>query len=232
MASACRTRTRPRPDGHLLERRDQPAVELDREHLGAGRGERHRQRAETGADLHHPIARRRRPRPRRSPARGSDRSGSAGRGTWWDGCRGGAPARGSPRPRAPAGARPVHQAEADVDDAGPERAEDGERLGREVDDLARAERSSVIDRPRNGPAGLDVGHGHQRAERQRGMRRRQARPRRVVPRRQPGLARRRRCRAPRWCRRTSTRAPRAASRSIGLALDPATDQPAGFDLDR
>ena len=40
----------------LAERRDEAAIELNREHLRAGRGERQRERPEPGADLNHAIA--------------------------------------------------------------------------------------------------------------------------------------------------------------------------------
>ena len=117
------------------------AVELDREHLGPGRRQRHRERAQAGADLHDPIARADAGLGRRSRGRGSGRSGSSDPGTWWDGCRGGGRARTAPAPNEPGsevGPSPGSPAELDVDDAGAERAEDGEGLRREVDDLARA----------------------------------------------------------------------------------------------
>ena len=62
---------------------------------------------------------------------------------------------------------------------------DGERLGREVDDAAGRERSSVIDHDDNGPPGVHVGHRHLRAERDPRAGSREPRPRRVVPRGQP-----------------------------------------------
>jgi hypothetical protein len=41
---------------HVVQRRDQRRVDLDRHHVGAGRVERHGERAETRPDLDHPIA--------------------------------------------------------------------------------------------------------------------------------------------------------------------------------
>ena len=127
-----------------------------------------------------PDARRR----RRSPARGSGRSGSADRAPWtgrmpW---RSASSRRRRPRGRATPAAASL-PAEADVEDAAAERREDGERLGREVDDAAGREGSSVIDHDDNRPPGREVGDRHPRAERDPGARGREARPRRVVPRR-------------------------------------------------
>src|SRR6476660_2615111 len=85
-----------------------------------------------------------------------------------------------PRHRPPLASLP---AEPDVEDAAAERREDGERLGREVDDPAGREGSTVIDRDDNRPSGREVGDRHPRAERYPGTGRREARPRWVVPRR-------------------------------------------------
>jgi hypothetical protein len=41
---------------HVVQRRDQRRVELDRDHVGAARVERQGERAETRPDLDHPIA--------------------------------------------------------------------------------------------------------------------------------------------------------------------------------
>jgi hypothetical protein len=40
---------------HVVQRRDQCRVELDRDHVGAGRVQRQRERAETRPDLDDPI---------------------------------------------------------------------------------------------------------------------------------------------------------------------------------
>ena len=108
---AARGRDRARRHG-LTERREQRGVDLDRHDVGAGLGERARERAEAGADLDDAVPGPHAPRRPRSRARGWGRSGSAGRGTAWVGCRGARRALAARRRRAARSRRRAHQAAA------------------------------------------------------------------------------------------------------------------------
>ena len=117
---------------HLLERGHEGPVELDGEHVGAGVGDRDGERAEPGPDLHHSVA-------RRHTGVGDDRAREvridqevlAERLRGADAVAGGEVADragAEPAGRGAAGTGAGSPGDRDVEDPGPERLEDRERL--------------------------------------------------------------------------------------------------------